>query len=291
MRLRALIEKEEIPVDLKGNWKLLQELPDSAWVILYHATSLENAQNITKIGWDAHGRSTWKRTSPYHVYLGGLGGLGTYLGHKGGEHNGAYVIFKVRKGDLEPDRGSDWKSHRRLFVKDIVRHHGREALKQPSAAVTYAAINQVRVPAEKAIPIGILDGHGQPITESSQISDLIHQFAQSPTGKRCLDHRAVFDTCKATTKEFAEFLSQHGVASRIVQVHGAKLDYPEAHKKWKSMNPEHWIHYLVLIGDKSIDWTQRQYSPQAAVPEILDKSELPQRWEKLNIYKDEKAEA
>jgi hypothetical protein len=51
------------------------------------------------------------------------------------------VAFSVKKGDLEPDTGADWKSHLRQYRKDVVKWHGKEAVQNPSAAVTYATIN------------------------------------------------------------------------------------------------------------------------------------------------------
>src|SRR6185295_14826027 len=60
-----------------------------------------------------------------------------------------------RKGDLQPDAGSDWKSHVRSYGKDLKRL-GIDT-KNPTAIHTYAHIGQVRAPHQTARMVGYED--------------------------------------------------------------------------------------------------------------------------------------
>ena len=142
-------------VDPGANWKRFDALSDDAQVALYHATSRANAEGILKHGYTA--ARGYTDSSPDHVYLGGRGqGAGTYIGQQG-RGDPVLVVFTMRKGDIEPDAGSDWKSHARLYKQDVIRFHGRDVLKHPTATATFATINQVRVRKELATPIGYVD--------------------------------------------------------------------------------------------------------------------------------------
>lgn len=151
-------------IDPGGNWKRLENIPDDGHVALHHATSLNSAIGILRHGYNAT-QSAFTDTPPDFVYLGGASGLGTYIGHQG-KGRPMIVVFRVKKQHLQPDAGTDWKSHLRLYKNDVARFHGKEAVKNPTAAVTYAAINQVRAHQSHVEAIGVLDPEGQTSTNA-----------------------------------------------------------------------------------------------------------------------------
>jgi RNA polymerase sigma factor (sigma-70 family) len=153
-------------IDPSGNWKRFDAIPPEQHVVMYHATNRQAAQDILANGWNpetAAKASAFTNTPPDYVYMGGKGGLGSYIGH-GGKGDPVLLAFRVQRQHLEPDAGTDWKSHVRQFRKDITRHHGREAITNPTATHTYANINQVRAHHSRVEPIGILDPEGQTST-------------------------------------------------------------------------------------------------------------------------------
>jgi hypothetical protein len=141
-------------VDPAGRVFVLRDLPDDAWVALYHATSRRKATAILRDAWRAEPGYT--DASRDHVYLGDRDGLGTYLGMQG-EGDPVWVVFRVRKRDLEPDIGSDWRSRLRdPGVRRALRRQGVD-VEHPTMLDTYREINQVRAHASRAEPIGMVE--------------------------------------------------------------------------------------------------------------------------------------
>lgn len=177
-------------VDPSGNWKRLKDIPEDGYVALYHATSKESARGIMREGYRA-AKSAFTDTPPDYVYMGGwqkgAGGLGTYIGHQG-KGDPALVVFRVKKSDLEADKGTDWKSmlKGRDAKADIRRLHPGESISDPPAWLTYAAINQVRAHKSVAEPIGWIDpesGKFTPREAPSKPSPPPRQPTQEPAGK------------------------------------------------------------------------------------------------------------
>ena len=147
--------------DPTGNWKRFKDLPDDAPMAMYHATSRNAAMAILRDGYSAK-QSGYTDTPPGYVYMGGwqpgAGGLGTYLGQQG-KGDPVLVVFRVRKGDVEPDAGTDWKTYLkgREIKADIKRMHEGVDLKNPPAWLVYSQINQVRAKAENVEAIGYVE--------------------------------------------------------------------------------------------------------------------------------------
>jgi ParB-like chromosome segregation protein Spo0J len=155
-------------VDVNGNWGRLKELPDEADVILFHATTEANAAKIMKEGFTRGDKPTNYGGDREYTYMGGHTGLGSYLG--GAAQNGGKPVLmavKVKKSMLEPDNGSDWKSHfRNPSEKQFAKKYGIN-IQNPSAVDSYAIINQVRARNEHVTPIGIYDENTGQITSDT----------------------------------------------------------------------------------------------------------------------------
>jgi hypothetical protein len=141
-------------VDLNGYWGRLKKLPDNAYVILYHATPRDIAKKIMELGFQADKQRNGGDAG--YTYLGGATGLGTYIGTASSDP--VVIVARIRKGDLEPDLGADWKSYVRLHRKDAQRCGIN--VKNPSAVDTYASINQVRARNVTVEALGYLDPEG-----------------------------------------------------------------------------------------------------------------------------------
>ena len=146
-------------IDPDGNWMFFQNIGDDEYVLLYHATSKENAENILKNGFQQQLRKTWSDTPAGYVYMGSVFegfGLGTYLGPHTGKQP-TIVAVRVQKKFIEPDLGSDWKSYlRNPENKAFMKRHNID-WKNPTAVTTYSQINQVRAPMDRVEPVGIYD--------------------------------------------------------------------------------------------------------------------------------------
>lgn len=162
-------------VDVNGNWKRFQELPPDERVLLYHATSRANADAILRDGYDGT-NATWGDNPKDYVYMGGKESLGTYSGR---HRDAVMVLFEVRRGDVEPDKGTDWKSFLRIpanreFAK---RHHGN--VSDPSAVETFGLINQVRAHRSTVRAVAVVKD-GEIIAKNPDIRYSIAARSESP---------------------------------------------------------------------------------------------------------------
>lgn len=142
--------------DLCGNWKRLQSADDEEYLALYHATSPEAAIAITRDGY-ASPKAIWDDSKAGYVYMGAQNGLGTYGGAAANGRPHALVCIAVKKRDIEPDIGGDWKSYLRHGARtrrEVTDLFGPEALTKPSAIATFATINQVRARTENTRILG-----------------------------------------------------------------------------------------------------------------------------------------
>jgi hypothetical protein len=86
-----------------------------------------------------------------------------------------------------------------------------------------------------------------------------------------------FDQCKHTSAEYTSFLRQQGLAAEWVQTYGVIDDHPAAHPKWHTLDRKRWSHYITRVRNTDgthvyVDWTARQFDPEAAYPVIADDS-------------------
>lgn len=151
-------------VNLRSNWKTLQSLSDDAVIELKHATSEASGRAILKSGFN-QSTKVWKSSDDGFVFLGdGNYGLGIYSAYASQKDKSppAYVIVHVRKGDLLPDDGPDWKyamrnARNRQSVKDTF---GTASIAKPSAVTTFAEIGQMKAPLDRVKPVRLEDQDG-----------------------------------------------------------------------------------------------------------------------------------
>lgn len=81
-----------------------------------------------------------------------------------------------------------------------------------------------------------------------------------------------FSRCKEVSAEYTEHLHAHGVEARWIQVQGCYTPRPSAHPAWRTIEPTFWNHYVTVVrtahGEHYVDWTARQFDPQAALPVV-----------------------
>lgn len=161
MRYHELVET----VAVNGNWKAFDALAPGEWVEMYHATSLTSARAALD-GGVRQDRKVWGDSSDGYLYIGSSPrSLAIYGVHatRGGDQP-CILVVKVRKADVEPDDGNDWRAHLRNAgnKRDVVSKFGKAAMARPSATVTLAEIGQAKARIEAVTPTGILDLDGQP---------------------------------------------------------------------------------------------------------------------------------
>lgn len=146
------LKKENI-VDLNKNATKLEELSQNDWVLLFHATDKEYADNIFKTGF-GKGKKNWEISKPEYTYLGERDGLNAYLE----PHSNPVILFvKVRVKNILPDNEDDWKTYvKNNTNKKILQNFDINKTK-PSASDTLRLMNQVKAENKNVIPLGIFD--------------------------------------------------------------------------------------------------------------------------------------
>lgn len=251
-------------IDVSNNWKRFASLPDDQRVIFYHATGEGAARTILNEGFDG-GKAIWKDSKAGFVYMGGMsngGSLGTYSARatKPGERS-AFVAFTVRKGDVQPDAGTDWKSYLRGYGKDVDRLHGRDARANPSAVVTFSEINQVRAPVDKVTPIAVFDDGGDliasnespaPTTPGVPLSEADRKLAAMFAGKDgdfLSFSRAPATDSEAFKKWFGDSKVGDADGKPLVVYHGTTQDLTAFQSKAKSLNQPGNNHGIYFSAD------------------------------------------
>lgn len=100
--------------------------------------------------------------------------------------------------------------------------------------------------------------------------------------------RKATDTCEAAFNQCLLISREHVKANggMIVKLIGYKGPTDKIHAKWKSLlhNPaatEYFRHYVIKTVDgQYIDWTARQFDPEADYPKVMTEEELMALWEK-----------
>lgn len=86
------------------------------------------------------------------------------------------------------------------------------------------------------------------------------------------DPKGAFSRCKEVSAEYTDFLHSHDIDADWVQVCGPSREFPGAQQQWKTVEQSYWQHYVTRVpgpdGDVYVDWTARQFDPEADHPQI-----------------------
>jgi hypothetical protein len=110
------------------------------------------------------------------------------------------------------------------------------------------------------------------------VDGLLHAFGRTEAARVCADPVGAYANCLALSARCAEALRAGGVACGLLHLAGSRATFPYAAGRWPWYDPADAPHWTVRVGDWSIDWTARQFRPEAALPEILPVAALPARW-------------
>ena len=159
-------------VDIGASWHKFRDLSDDALVLMKHVTNEDAARTIAREGFN-QARKVWKGSEEGFVFLGStsatnLGIYGAYATQRFGGKT-ASVIVAVRKGDLLPDDGPDWKAQMknkssRSFVAE---QFGKDKITKPSAVAAFAELGQLKAKPSNVQVVRILEENGKPVETMS----------------------------------------------------------------------------------------------------------------------------
>lgn len=94
----------------------------------------------------------------------------------------------------------------------------------------------------------------------------------------CKSPARAFDSCKRVSAALCRALTAAGFAPELMRLSEAARFWPAADPRWRAIDPFHWVHYLVRLGDVGIDLTRRQFDPAADPVTVEPWSEIERAW-------------
>ena len=85
-----------------------------------------------------------------------------------------------------------------------------------------------------------------------------------------------FDTCYNEACRLYDQAEAKGLPARLLQVAGFQGDGSSADPRWQKIPKDIWQHYVVLVGDRVLDPTAKQFGPEFATK--YNQDQLEQNW-------------
>lgn len=97
---------------------------------------------------------------------------------------------------------------------------------------------------------------------------LLSAFGARPDVARMQTTWGAFGQCGVMARRFALAALDHGRPAEVVRLDGAPEGqaFPRAHPVYQAEARELWVHHVTRVGGLRVDWTARQFDPEAAFP-------------------------
>jgi len=123
-----------------------------------------------------------------------------------------------------------------------------------------------------------------PVEAPAQLARLLREFAQTDAARLCEHPAGAYANCLAVSVRCAEWLRAHGIECGLLHLAGSRAPFPQASGRWPFCDPREFRHWTVSAGPWSIDWSARQFEPQADWPDVRRADSLPARWELAEVW-------
>jgi hypothetical protein len=108
--------------------------------------------------------------------------------------------------------------------------------------------------------------------------DWVPEFRETAAARLCERSAGAYANCLALSVRCALWLRECDVACGLLQMTGAAERFGDGAGRWPFTDPAATRHWTVRVGDWSVDWTARQFSPRAGWPDVAHVDELAARW-------------
>lgn len=99
------------------------------------------------------------------------------------------------------------------------------------------------------------------------------------------EQRTAVGCCFEASTRFAEFARSMGYRARDLQLRGlrnALTIYPHCARYWQDIDGENWNHHLTQVyPNLFVDWTVRQYEPDAPFPHVYRSLVTIRQWQEI----------
>lgn len=100
----------------------------------------------------------------------------------------------------------------------------------------------------------------------------------------CKTQEGSFDKCKKTCEAIESRMSEN-VKINILRCEGFNGSLLEAHPKWKKLDNNQVVHYVLEVDDVIIDLTSKQFNNKDDFPKIVAKEDFIKEWSDVSMYK------
>jgi hypothetical protein len=117
-----------------------------------------------------------------------------------------------------------------------------------------------------------------------QLAGLLREFALTDAARVCADPAGAYANCLAVSVRCAEWLRARGIECGLLRLAASRAPFPHASGRWSSCDPRELSHWTVSAGSWSIDWSARQFEPEADWPDVRRVDSLADRWEVAAVW-------
>ena len=116
------------------------------------------------------------------------------------------------------------------------------------------------------------------------MSPPVRGFALTGAARACATPRGAYANCLALSAGYTAWLRARGVPAGILVARGSRVAFPTAAGRWPDCDPEDYAHWVTFTGDHCVDWTRRQFQPDADWPAVLPVDALGGAWRDVTVW-------
>jgi len=113
---------------------------------------------------------------------------------------------------------------------------------------------------------------------------LLREFGRTEHARVCEEPAGAYANCLAVSVRCAEWLRTQAIACDLLRFSGSLTPFPQGSGRWPFHDPLEIRHWTVRVGPWSIDWTARQFWPEADWPELRRVDSLSERWSLTELW-------
>jgi hypothetical protein len=118
----------------------------------------------------------------------------------------------------------------------------------------------------------------------ARLPELLTVYASTPDGRHCATPAGAYTNCYAMSMRFCRWLRGRDVPAAVLLLAGSRRPFPAGVGRWPLVDHTGVRHWVVQVGDVSVDWTFRQFDPAAESPRVVPVSELPADWNRVERW-------
>jgi hypothetical protein len=108
--------------------------------------------------------------------------------------------------------------------------------------------------------------------------DWVPEFRKTAAARVCKRPAGAYANCLALSVRCALWLRERGVECWLLHMTGAPERFGSGAGRWPFTDPAATQHWTVRVGDRSVDWTARQFRPGAGWPEVAHVDAVAASW-------------